>query len=96
MNLYVANLGWDYTDDNLKTLFGGYGEVSSAKVIMDRETGKSRGFGFVEMPEDSAAEEAMKQLEGREIAGRPISVSRAKPKSGSQGDSFSRGRSSRW
>ena len=63
---------------------------------MDRTTGRSRGFGFVEMPVDSAAQEAIKKLEGTQVEGRPISVSLAKPKSGGQSDSFSRGRSSRW
>lgn len=96
MNLYVSNLGFDFTDEKLKALFAGYGEVASAKVIMDRTTGRSRGFGFVEMPVDSAAEEAIRQLEGSQVEGRPISVSLAKPKSGGQNDSFSRGRSSRY
>lgn len=96
MNLYVSNLGFDFTDESLKALFTPFGEVSSAKVIMDRTTGRSRGFGFVEMPVDSAAEEAIKKLEGTQVEGRPLSVSKAKPKSGGQSDSFSRGRSSRW
>jgi RNA recognition motif-containing protein len=99
MNMYVSNLGFHFTDDDLKALFAGFGEVTSAKVIMDRETGKSRGFGFVEMPEDSAAEKAMQQLEGSQIEGRAISVSKAKPKTdnrGGGGGSFSRDRGSRW
>jgi RNA recognition motif-containing protein len=96
MNMYVSNLGFHFTDEDLKALFAGFGEVTSAKVIMDRETGKSRGFGFVEMPEDSAAEKAMQQLEGSEIEGRAISVSKAKPKTDNRNGSFSRDRGSRW
>jgi RNA recognition motif-containing protein len=99
MNMYVSNLGFHFTDDDLRALFAGFGEVSSAKVITDRETGKSRGFGFVEMPDDKAAEKAMQQLEGSDVEGRAISVSKAKPKSDSRGGgggSFSRDRGSRW
>jgi RNA recognition motif-containing protein len=99
MNMYVSNLGFHFTDDDLRALFAGFGEVSSAKVITDRETGKSRGFGFVEMPDDAAAEKAMQQLEGSDVEGRAISVSKAKPKSDSRGGgggSFSRDRGSRW
>ena len=80
MNLYVSNLGFQVTDDELKTLFAKYGEVTSAKVITDRETGRSRGFGFVEMA-DKSAQEAMKDLEGKQVDGRTISVTQAKPKS---------------
>jgi len=97
--MYVSNLGFHFTDDDLRALFAGFGEVSSAKVITDRETGKSRGFGFVEMPDDKAAEKAMQQLEGSDVEGRAISVSKAKPKSDSRGGgggSFSRDRGSRW
>jgi len=96
--MYVSNLGFHFTDDDLRALFAGFGEVSSAKVITDRETGKSRGFGFVEMPDDKAAEKAMQQLEGSDVEGRAISVSKAKPKTDSRGGggSFSRDRGSRW
>ena len=96
MNMYVSNLGFHVTDENLKALFTSFGEVTSAKVITDRTTGKSRGFGFVEMPEDAAAEEAMKKLEGSELEGRSISVSKAKPKTDDRSNSFSGNRSSRW
>jgi RNA recognition motif-containing protein len=95
MNMYVSNLGFHVTDEDLKALFAGFGEVTSAKVITDRTTGKSRGFGFVEMPQDSSAEEAMQKLEGSEIEGRQISVSRAKPKTDSRSNSsFSNNRGS--
>ncbi len=96
MNMYVSNLGFHVTDEDLRALFAGFGEVSSAKVITDRTTGRSRGFGFVEMNDDAAAEEAMKKLEGSEIEGRSISVSKAKPKSDDRNSSFSGNKSSRW
>ena len=80
MNLYVSNLGFHVSDEELRNLFVAYGNVSSAKVITDRETGRSRGFGFVEMPVDDEAKKAMKGLEGKEIEGRTISVTVAKPR----------------
>jgi cold-inducible RNA-binding protein len=95
MNLYVSNLGFQVTDDELKTLFAKYGEVTSAKVITDRETGRSRGFGFVEMA-DKSAQEAMKDLEGKAVDGRTISVTQAKPKSDNRNGSFSKDRGNRW
>jgi RNA recognition motif-containing protein len=95
MNLYVSNLGFQVTDDELKTLFAKYGEVTSAKVITDRETGRSRGFGFVEMA-DKSAQEAMKDLEGKQVDGRTISVTQAKPKSDNRNGSFSKDRGNRW
>ncbi len=97
--MYVSNLGFQVTDEDLKNLFARYGEVSSAKVVMDKATGRSRGFGFVEMA-DKEAEEAMKELEGSQVEGRTISVSKARPKtdnrSGGGGGSFSRDRGYRW
>ena len=93
--MYVSNLGFQVTDDELRNLFTKYGEVTSAKVIMDRETGRSRGFGFVEMA-DKAGEEAMKELDGKSIDGRSISVTKARPKSDSGGGSFQRNRGNRY
>ena len=94
--MYVSNLGFQVTDGELKSLFDKFGEVTSAKVIMDKGTGRSRGFGFVEMA-DKAGEEAIKELDGRPLDGRPISVSKAEPKTGSGGGgSFSRDRGNRW
>jgi len=80
MNMYVSNLSFHTTDENLRELFGKYGTVSSAKVITDRESGRSRGFGFVEMAEDKEAKEAIQGLNNKEIEGRAISVSVAKEK----------------
>jgi RNA recognition motif-containing protein len=80
MNMYVSNLSFHTTDDDLKTLFSQFGAVSSAKVITDRETGRSRGFGFVEMESTKEGNEAMKNLNQKEIEGRAMSVSIAKEK----------------
>lgn len=91
--MYVSNLGFGVTDGDLKSMFGKYGEVTSAKVITDRETGKSRGFGFVDMA-DEAAEKAMRELDGTQADGRTISISKAKPKSDT--GSFQRDRGNRW
>ena len=81
MNMYVSNLSFHTTDEDLKALFSKFGEVTSAKVIMDRETNRSRGFGFVEMPSDDAAKEAMAGLNNKDIEGRALSVSTAREKS---------------
>jgi RNA recognition motif-containing protein len=80
MNIYVSNLGFDIQNEDLNSIFAPYGEVSSAKIITDRVTGKSRGFGFVEMPNDEAANKAIEELNGGSIEGRTISVTVAKPK----------------
>ena len=81
MNLYVSNLGFHVSDDDLMNLFSAYGSVTSAKVITDRETGRSRGFGFVEMQSEEEGKKAIAGLEGKEVEGRSISVSVARPKS---------------
>lgn len=80
MNMYVSNLGFQTSDADLKKLFEQFGVVSSAKVITDRETGKSRGFGFVEMASNEEASQAMQKLNGKEVEGRSISVSIAREK----------------
>ena len=95
MNLYVSNLGFHVSDDDLMNLFAAYGEVTSAKVIKDRTSGQSRGFGFVEMTADEDGTKAMKELEGKDSEGRRISVTIAKPKQ-DKGNSFSSNRGSRW
>ena len=80
MNIYVSNLSFDVQDEDLKDFFAPYGEVTSAKVITDRETGRSRGFGFVEMADESASKKAIAELDGATVENRTISVSVAKPK----------------
>jgi RNA recognition motif-containing protein len=83
MNIFVAKLNFRTESEELKTAFEQYGEVSSAKVIMDRETGKSKGFGFVEMPNDDEANNAINGLNEQELGGRVIVVKKAQPKEGS-------------
>ena len=80
MNIYVGNLAFRTTEDDLRQLFAEYGEVSSVKIISDRETGRSRGFGFVEMPDNAQAEAAIAGLNEKPLGGRPIRVNEAKPR----------------
>src|SRR5215467_532184 len=80
MNIYVSNLSFNVTDEDLHEYFAEYGEVSSAKVILDKFTQKSRGFAFVEMPDDEAAKKAISELDGASVDGRTINVSVAKPR----------------
>lgn len=80
MNIYVSNLSFQVGDEDLKGFFAAYGEVTSAKVITDRETNRSRGFGFVEMTSDAEGETAIKNLDGSVVDGRSISVNVARPK----------------
>jgi len=85
MNIYVGNLSWSTTDDELHELFAAYGSVDSAKVIMDRETGRSRGFGFVEMSDNGAAQSAIEGLNDRDMGGRSLRVNEAKPRTNGGG-----------
>ena len=80
MNIYVSNLGFNVQDEDLKQFFAPYGDVTSAKVITDRMTGQSRGFGFVEMSDDAAAKTAISELDQATVEGRTIKVVEAKPK----------------
>ena len=80
MNLYVGNLPFSTNSDELEELFGEHGAVSSAQVIMDRETGRSRGFGFVEMDNDDEARAAIEALDGTEMGGRRLKVNEARPR----------------
>src|SRR5207248_3858795 len=79
-NIYVGNLVWDATQDDLYNLFQEHGKVMRAQVIMDRETGRSRGFGFVEMENDGEADTAVNALNGADFRGRPLTVNEAKPR----------------
>ncbi len=80
MNIYVANLSQKVQDDDLKEIFEEYGEVTSCKVIKDRFTGDSRGFGFVEMPNESEGTQAIDELDGAELDGKYLKVNKAKPR----------------
>ncbi len=80
MNIYVSNLSFNIQDEDLREFFAPYGEVTSAKIINDRETGRSRGFGFVEMSDDAASKKAIDELNGADVDGRTINVTEAKPK----------------
>jgi RNA recognition motif-containing protein len=80
MNIYVGNLAYSVTQDELREAFAAYGEVESANLIMDKFTGESKGFGFVEMPNNSEADAAIKALNEQQMKGRPIRVNQAKPR----------------
>jgi RNA recognition motif-containing protein len=80
MNIYVSNLSFDVQDEDLRDFFTPYGEVTSAKIIKDKFTGKSRGFGFVEMPDDAAGSKAIAELDNGTVEGRTVRVMVAKPK----------------
>jgi RNA recognition motif-containing protein len=80
MNIFVSNLNFKMTEEQLREEFEKYGDVSSAKIIKDRESGRSNGFGFVEMPETADANEAIKELNGADINGRQIVVNEARPR----------------
>ena len=80
MNIYVSNLSFNVTDEDLSSYFQDYGEVTSAKVITDKFTNRSRGFGFVEMSDDAAAQKAIAELDGATVDGRAIKVNIAKPR----------------
>ena len=80
MNIFIGSLSYDLTENGLKELFEEFGEVTSCKIITDRDTGRSKGFGFVEMSDNSSAQEAIEQLNGKSVEGRAIVVNEAKPR----------------
>ena len=80
MNIYVGNLSFRTDDEELREVFSEFGEVSSAKVVMDRETNRSRGFGFVEMASDDEGKAAIEALDGAEVGGRNLRVNEARPR----------------
>ena len=80
MNIYVGNLAYGVTDNDLRDAFAAFGEVSRANVIMDRDTGRSKGFGFVEMPDNAQAEAAINGLNEKPLSGRAIRVNEASPR----------------
>ena len=87
MNIFVGNLSFTTTSETLQELFEPFGEISSAKVISDRETGRSRGFGFVEMPDDRQAEKAITALDGKDCDGRQLKVNKARERESRDRDS---------
>ncbi len=93
--LYVGNLSYDVTDSDLQQFFAGHGTVDSATVINDRDTGRSKGFGFVEMSSDAEAEAAIAALDGTDLGGRSIKVNEAKPRPAGSGGGGG-GRGGRW
>jgi len=80
MKIFVGNLSWDVADKDLMELFSAYGNVSEASALKDRDTGKSRGFGFVTMENDEEAKAAIDALNGKELMGRPLTVNEARPR----------------
>ncbi|MVN89594.1 RNA recognition motif domain-containing protein [Mucilaginibacter aquatilis] len=91
MNIFVGSLPYRLEEADLKQLFEAYGEVNSVKLIIDRETGRSKGFGFVEMADDEAGQQAIDGLNGTEVGGRSIAVSQAEQRKPSNGGGGSRG-----
>ena len=88
MNIYVGNLHFELSEDELKKVFEEYGEVKAVKIIMDKASGRSRGFGFVEMMNDDEAREAINNLNGTDIKGRKVNVNQAREKENNSGRSF--------
>lgn len=80
MQIYVGNMSYRSSEESIKDLFGQFGEVKSVKLITDRETGRAKGFGFVEMTSDSEANEAIESLNGKEFDGRTLRINEAKPR----------------
>lgn len=85
MRLFVGNLPFSVDDDELRSVFGNYGEVTDAKVITDRDSNRSRGFGFVEMPNSNEAQDAIEALDGNDLHGRSLNVNEAKPREDRRG-----------
>ncbi|HEY5567144.1 MAG TPA: RNA-binding protein [Gammaproteobacteria bacterium] len=80
MNIYVGNLSYTASESELRDAFSAFGDVTSVKILMDRETGRSRGFGFVEMPNQSEGEAAISNLNGKDLGGRALRVNEARPR----------------
>jgi len=80
MNIYVGNLPYSATEETLKTAFSPFGQVATVKIVMDRDTGRSKGFGFVDMPSDDEAKAAMAGLNGKDMEGRALKVNESRPR----------------
>ena len=85
MNIYIGNLPYSISEDELRDLFAAHGEVSSANIIMDRDSGRSKGFGFVEMPEKTQAEAAINAINQSDVQGRSVRVNEARPRNDNRG-----------
>lgn len=101
MNIYVGNLSFDATEEDVREVFEAFGKVESAKIVQDKYSGRSRGFGFVEMPSEDEAKAAISGLNGKEVKGRALSVNEARPRSekprgGGGGGNRGRGRDDRY
>jgi len=96
MNIYVGNMSYKTTDTQLNTAFSEYGEVSSARVVMDRDTGRPKGFGFVEMPDAAQAQAAIKALNGTDMDGRSLTVNEARPREENPRRGSGNGGGKRW
>ena len=92
MNIYIGNLSYDCTEADLRTAFSAHGEVDSARLITDRDSGRSKGFGFIEMPNDDEARAAIDAINGTEMMGRTVKVNEARPRE----ERGSRGGGGRW
>lgn len=90
MNIYVGNLHYGITEDELKEVFAEYGEVESVKIITDKFSGRSKGFGFVEMPNDEEGQKAVEELNDADLKGRNMKVNQAREKSDNDGRNFNR------
>lgn len=95
MNIYVGNLSFQLTETEFQEIFAAYGQVSSAKIIKDQYSGQSRGFGFIEMPNDAEGHAAIQALDGTEVGGRALKVSIARPREDNRRDTRPR-RRNRW
>jgi RNA recognition motif-containing protein len=93
LRIYIGNLSFDTTEENLETQFAAHGNVRSVSIIRDRQTGRSRGFGFVEMDDDQEASAALTALNGTELDGRALTVNEARPRTGRSGGDWGRGES---
>ena len=91
MNIYVGNLAYSATEDELRSAFGAFGQVTSVKIVRDRETGRSRGFAFVEMEDGEGAQNAVAQMNGRDLNGRNLVVNEARPREQGGGGGGGRG-----
>lgn len=85
MNIYVGNLSYDITEEELKQAFDAFGQVESVKIIKDNYSGRSKGFGFVEMPDGSEAQSAINDLNGKELKGRTLNINEARPRTEGRG-----------